>query len=55
MLAHLAIRKAGVPSAQWLQGDFVQTTMTPVIVRRNYSDTVMRKEQGGARQWFEHR
>lgn len=54
MLAHLAIRKAG-DSAKWLQGNFVQTAMTPAIVRRNYSDTVMRKEQGGARQWFERK
>lgn len=53
MLAHLAIKKAG--STTWLQGDFNRTAMTPAIVRRNYSDTVMRKEQGGARQWFERR
>ncbi|MBL1177111.1 hypothetical protein [Pantanalinema sp. GBBB05] len=51
MLAHLAIKKAG--STTWLHGDFNRTAMTPAIVRRNYSDTVMRKEQGGARQWFE--
>ncbi|WP_431659099.1 hypothetical protein [Pantanalinema rosaneae] len=55
MLAHLAIRTVGSTSATWLHGDFVRTAMTPAIERRNYSDKVMRKEQGGARQWFERR